>query len=74
LTERKPYQVLAWFGTAMILASAVAAAFNIYPLYLWMFLVSNGIWAAVGYLWRENSLIILNTGLTIVYIVGLVFE
>ena len=74
MTERKPYQWLAWAGTTLIIISAILAAFNIYPLYLWMFLVSNAVWAWVGWLWRENSLIILNAGLTIIYVIGLIFK
>jgi hypothetical protein len=47
------------------------AAFNMYPYYSYAFTVANGIWVAVGILWKEKSLIILNAGLTIIYIVGL---
>jgi len=63
VTQQKPYQLLAWLGTATILIGSVLAAFNIYPVYLYVFLVANGIWATVGWLWREQSLVILNAGI-----------
>jgi uncharacterized membrane protein len=48
------------------------AAFNMYPYYSYAFTLANSIWVAVGILWKEKSLIILNAGLTIIYIAGLI--
>ena len=70
--NNKPYQKLAWLGTAVLLLAATLAAFNFYPMYVFLFCIANGIWVAVGILWKEKSLIILNAGLTIIYIAGLV--
>ena len=50
------------------------AAFNLYPWYSYAFTVSNLGWVLVGYLWKEKSLIVLNAGLTIIYIIGLVSD
>jgi len=72
--QKKPYQQLAWLGTAAILVGSVLAAFNVFPLYLYVFLAANAIWALVGWLWREQSLVVLNAGITVVYIAGLVFK
>jgi len=71
-TQPKPYQWLAWTGTTVLLIAATMAAFNMYPYYSYAFTIANGIWVAVGVLWKEKSLIILNAGLTIIYIAGLV--
>ena len=38
----------------------------------WAFIIANSLWVIVGYLWKENSLIVLNAGLTFIYILGLV--
>lgn len=70
-TQTKPYQWLAWLGTTVLLIAATMAAFNMYPYYSYAFTVANGIWVLVGILWKEKSLIVLNAGLTIIYIVGL---
>jgi len=70
-TQTKPYQPLAWLGTTVLLIAAVMAAFNMYPYYSYAFTVANGIWVLIGVLWKEKSLIVLNAGLTIIYIAGL---
>ena len=68
----KPYQTLAWFSTACLLLAATMAAFNIYPWYIYAFIVSNGLWILIGLLWKEKSLVVLNAGLTVIYIAGLI--
>lgn len=72
VVEKKPYQWLAWLATISLVASAVLAAFNIYPLYIYGFLISNSLWVLIGYLWRENSLLYMNLMLTLIYIAGLI--
>lgn len=74
MNQNKPYQPLAWLGTAAILCGSVLAAFNVFPVYLYVFLVANAIWATVGWLWREYSLVVLNAGITVVYLAGLFFK
>ena len=69
---KKPYQPIAWFGTAVLLIAATLAAFNIYPWYVYMFCLANGVWVLVGVLWKEQSLIVLNAGLTLIYLAGLI--
>jgi hypothetical protein len=71
--KNKPHQKLAWLGTAVLLLAATLAAFNFYPIYVFLFCVANGIWVAVGILWKEKSLIVLNAGLTLIYLAGLFF-
>ena len=39
----------------------------------WAFISANTLWVYVGWLWKEQSLIVLNAGLTIIYILGLIF-
>ena len=69
----KPYQPLAWFATACLLVAAPMAAFKIYPWYIYAFIASNTLWVLIGILWKERSLIVLNAGLTVIYVVGLMF-
>ena len=69
----KPYQWLAWLGTAILLLAATLAAFNVYPYYVWCFIIANTMWMIIGILWRENSLVVMNAGLTVIYLIGLVF-
>ena len=67
----KPYQPLAWFATACLLVAATMAALNIYPWYIYAFIASNALWVLIGVLWKERSLIVLNSGLTLIYVAGL---
>jgi len=69
----KPYQPLAWFATACLLVAATMAALNIYPWYIYAFIFSNTLWVLIGLLWKERSLVVLNAGLTIIYVVGLFY-
>jgi len=71
----KPYQWLAWIATAGLIFAACFASFV--PQLLWhhpFFIFSNAAWAITGYLWKEKSLIVLNISLTIVYIIGLIYN
>ena len=72
--KSKPYQSLAWFFTLTLILAATMAAFNMYPYYSYAFTFSNLGWVLIGYLWKEKSLIVLNAGLTIIYIIGLVSD
>ena len=81
--DTKPYQRLAWAGTIILIFAATLASF--YPtvdmwfglpgkLHHYAFTVANGIWVMVGILWKEKSLLVLNAGLTIIYILGLFYS
>jgi len=50
------------------------AAFNIYPWYIYAFIFSNSLWVLVGVLWKEKSLIALNAGLTLIYVIGILIK
>lgn len=64
---------MAWIGTFVLIIAASLAAFNLYPWYVYLFCIANGLWVMIGFLWRENSLIVLNAGLTLIYVAGLIF-
>jgi hypothetical protein len=70
----KPYQWLAWIATVGLLTAATLAAFNIHPYYIWAFMVSNTLWIIVGVLWKEKTVIVMNAGLTAIYIAGIISE
>ena len=70
---RKPYQVLAWTASSVLVIGSLLAAFNIHPLYIYVFLLANALWTVVSLLWKEPSLFLLNFGVLTIYIVGLIF-
>jgi hypothetical protein len=69
---KKPYQWLAWLATAIVLIAACLASF-VPALYLhhYFFIIGNALWIVVGRLWKEDSLLWFNIGLTLIYIIGL---
>ena len=75
LIVKKPYQLLAWFSTFSILIGAVLASL-LPELYLhhFFFIFGNGLLAFTAYLWKENSLLVLNTGLFLIYVFGTFYE
>ena len=72
---KKPYQVLAWASTISILIGATSASL-LPELYLhhFFFIFGNGLLAFTAYLWKENSLLVLNIGLCLIYIFGILYE
>ena len=73
VVEKKPYQWLSWLATVVLVSAACLASF-VPELYLhhWAFIVGNALWIAVGYVWKENSLLWMNIILTVIYVLGLV--
>ena len=73
--KKKPYQFLAWFATFSILLIAIIASLTP-DLYLhhFFFMFGNGLLAITAFLWKENSLLVLNSGLFFIYVVGTYYE
>ena len=71
--NEKPHQSLAWVATGLLIIAAALASFvPELEYHHWAFISANSLWVIVGILWREQTLIVLNAGLTIIYILGLV--
>lgn len=71
--NQKPYQSIAWTATAILILAAILASFvPELEYHHWAFISANSLWVVVGILWREQTLIVLNAGLTIIYILGLI--
>ena len=71
--NEKPHQFLAWIATAILIIAAVLASFiPALEYHHWAFIIANSLWVIVGILWKETTLIVLNAGLTIIYILGLI--
>ena len=71
--NEKPFQYLAWIATSILILAALLASFvPALEYHHWAFIIANSLWVVVGYLWKEMSLIVLNAGLTIIYVLGLV--
>jgi len=56
----------------LILAAIFASFVPALEYHHWAFIVANSLWVIVGFLWKEMTLIVLNGGLTAIYILGLI--
>ena len=70
IIQRKPYQAVAWIGTAGLIVGAMMNSFNIYPWNLWVMIIANAIWILAGVLWREPSVYWLNIFMVLAYVLG----
>lgn len=59
-----------WISTAVLIAGVALTSFNIYPLNVWVSLIGNIGWLALGYLWRKWSLLIVEVIIVAIYLVG----
>ena len=73
--KKKPYQFFAWFSTLSILFGAVLASLapELY-IHHFFFIFGNGLLAITAFLWKENSLLVLNIGLFLIYVIGVFYE
>jgi hypothetical protein len=60
-----------WFCTALLIAGVVLTSFNIYPLNLYVLLVGNAVWMILAWIWRKYSLLVVQTIITLIYVVGI---
>ena len=71
--NEKPYQILAWLATAILVSAACLASFVPELSYHhYAFITANSLWVIVGVLWKETTVWTMNVGLTIIYILGLI--
>ena len=72
--NEKPHQSLAWLATGLLIVAAALASFvPELEYHHWAFISANTLWVYVGLLWKEQSLVVLNAGLTLINIFGLIF-
>ena len=63
---------LKWVATAITLIGAVLTSLNIYPLNVIAFNLGSVLWLIFAIRIKEPSLIVVNAGLLLVYVAGLV--
>ena len=67
--NEKPYQTVAWLGTALLVFAAILASYEV-PGFQYAFICANSIWVFVGIKWKETTVWVLNGTLTCIYVVG----
>lgn len=63
---------LEWVSTLVLVIGVVLTSFNIYPLNLVFSLLGNVGWAVVSVAWRKWSLLVIQSIVTVIYIIGLI--
>jgi hypothetical protein len=61
-----------WGITALLIAGVILTSFNIYPLNIYILLVSNFGWVVQAILWRKTSLFIVQLVVTVIYVIGII--
>ena len=75
MSSDQPNQIefaLKWLANIVIVAAAIATAFDITPWNKVLFLVGSLLWTVVGVMWRQPSLWTLNAFCATLYIIGLI--
>jgi hypothetical protein len=68
----KPWEFwFEWGITALLIVGVILTSFNIYPLNLYVLLISNLGWVIQAVLWKKTSLFIVQLVITIIYIAGI---
>ena len=60
-----------WVATVCFLISVALTSFNVFPVNLYVSLLTNVLWLAVGVIWRKWSLIIVEAIVCVMYAVGI---
>ena len=72
ITDQTLNNILKWVATAITLIGAVLTSLNIYPLNVIAFNIGSVLWLIFAIRIKEPSLIVVNSGLLLVYVLGLV--
>lgn len=61
---------LEWGSTVILIIGVALTAYNIYPMNVWLSMLGNAGWFAVGWIWKKYSLMVIQIIITIIYIMG----
>jgi hypothetical protein len=67
-------EILKWVGTALTIAGAVATSLALDPLNVYLFNAGALVWLSAAIRMKEKSLIVVNAGLLVVYIFGVIYR
>lgn len=62
--------IIEWLATGIFLISVLLTSFNIYPLNVYIALLANILWLWLGFIWKKWSLIIVESVVVIIYLIG----
>ena len=65
-------KLIKWLSTIGIIGSMLLTAYNIYPLNLYIAIPATIGWLVISFVWKETSLIAMNTIALMIYILGVI--
>ena len=71
ITHRGLDFYIKWIATAVALIHVYLTAHDIMPYYKYTGIIAAGLWLWLGVLWRQPSVIILNTIMVLLYLQGI---
>ena len=64
-------ETMKWISTAIMLLAALAIVEGVHPMSIYLLNLGSLAWLITSIMWREWSLIVVNTSLLAVYVYGL---
>ena len=61
-----------WIGSICIIVSMILTASNVYPINLYTAIPGTLAWIYVSFMWRDKSLICMNTVALTIYMLGII--
>ena len=65
-------ETMKWISTGIMLLAALAIVEGVHPMSIYLLNLGSLAWLITSIMWREWSLIVVNTSLLLVYVYGLV--
>lgn len=60
-----------WIAAVLALVHVYVTAHDVYPWYKFSGITTAALWTWLGYLWRQNVLVILNVIMMLIYLKGI---
>lgn len=70
--QTKWWIFIEWIATITLIIGVALTSWNIYPINIYMSAIGNFLWLLIGFYWRKLSLIIIQTVIMIIYVVGII--
>jgi len=67
-------KIFEWAATIILIIGVALTAINIYPLNVYLSLLGNLMWLILGFMWKKNSLIVIQLVVVIIYIAGSIYN
>lgn len=67
-------KIFEWSATIILIIGVAFTAINIYPLNVYFSLLGNLMWLVLGFMWKKNSLIVIEAVIVAIYVAGAIYN